>query len=535
MAVLNFPSSPALNQVYSANGYSWKWNGASWISLPTINGGTINGTTIGSTTPASGAFTTLTTTGNAGIGTTSPAARLDVVGADSAVCYTYLRSYSSTAWQAPRIGTYRYRGTQASPTAVATGDELFSLEVSGRNVNGTDTYAGGLGWYATGTVSGNNIPSYFTISTNATNGAVERVRVDSTGLSVTGAISASSDIAAQSGAVLVGSGGYQMLLRTISGTNRLDSYNNPITATAPLQLNASQMTFQIADSTKMSLTSTGINGTAIGATTPSTSVFTSTEWVDGNRRVKIFPTNDGTTQLVCWNNPITTYTPLRLNASAVTIAINDTDKFVFSSTGLAVTGTLSATGNVGLAAGTLLTLNGNNTAASYAIQAATSASPYDFRFIGDSDSVTQRNFSFGYYTSNNSGNTWNPKVIINSYTGMLRFYAYGAGTLVTDANGSVTASSDGRMKDVLGTFDRGLAAICGITPQLFKWNAESGLDTEAVNAGFIAQDVLPHIPEAIHEKDGRYSMSDRPLIAALVNAVKELSERVAALEGAAKA
>lgn len=172
--------------------------------------------------------------------------------------------------------------------------------------------------------------------------------ISSTGLSVTGAISASSDIAAQSGAVLVGSGGYQMLLRTISGTNRLDSYNNPITATAPLQLNASQMTFQIADSTKMSLTSTGINGTAIGATTPSTSVFTSTEWVDGNRRVKIFPTNDGTTQLVCWNNPITTYTPLRLNASAATIAINDTDKFVFSSTGLAVTGKITLPNNTTL-------------------------------------------------------------------------------------------------------------------------------------------------------------------------------------------
>jgi Chaperone of endosialidase len=88
-----------------------------------------------------------------------------------------------------------------------------------------------------------------------------------------------------------------------------------------------------------------------------------------------------------------------------------------SSTGLAVTGAVTATGNVGLASGTLLTLNSNNSAASYAIQAATSASPYDFRFIGDSDSITQRNFSFGYYTGNSSGSAWNPKVTINSYTG----------------------------------------------------------------------------------------------------------------------
>jgi hypothetical protein len=89
----------------------------------------------------------------------------------------------------------------------------------------------------------------------------------------------------------------------------------------------------------------------------------------------------------------------------------------FSSTGLAVTGALSSTGNVGLAAGTLLTLNGNNTSAEYAIQAATGASPYDFRIIGSSDPTTNRNFSFGYYDSDDKTSTWNPKVTINSFTG----------------------------------------------------------------------------------------------------------------------
>lgn len=32
MAALNFPSAPTLNQVYTANGVSYKWDGVSWIN-----------------------------------------------------------------------------------------------------------------------------------------------------------------------------------------------------------------------------------------------------------------------------------------------------------------------------------------------------------------------------------------------------------------------------------------------------------------------------------------------------------------------
>jgi hypothetical protein len=32
MPALDFPSSPTLNQVYTANGKSWRWNGASWVA-----------------------------------------------------------------------------------------------------------------------------------------------------------------------------------------------------------------------------------------------------------------------------------------------------------------------------------------------------------------------------------------------------------------------------------------------------------------------------------------------------------------------
>lgn len=93
-------------------------------------------------------------------------------------------------------------------------------------------------------------------------------------------------------------------------------------------------------------------------------------------------------------------------------------------------------GNLAITAGKYINFNGNATAAEYSIEAATNASPYDFRFIGSSDSVTNRNFSFGYYTSNSNSSTWNPKVTINSYTGNV-----GIGTISPaqklDVNGSI--------------------------------------------------------------------------------------------------
>lgn len=41
MAALNFPTSPTTNQVYTANGKSWKWDGTSWktFNVTTVAGG----------------------------------------------------------------------------------------------------------------------------------------------------------------------------------------------------------------------------------------------------------------------------------------------------------------------------------------------------------------------------------------------------------------------------------------------------------------------------------------------------------------
>lgn len=78
------------NGIEYSNASTWTFNGdqtvsGTWADLGHVttidlNGGTIDGTTIGSSSPGTGKFTTLNTTGNVGIGTTSLTAPLVVAG-----------------------------------------------------------------------------------------------------------------------------------------------------------------------------------------------------------------------------------------------------------------------------------------------------------------------------------------------------------------------------------------------------------------------------------------------------------------------
>jgi Chaperone of endosialidase len=133
-------------------------------------------------------------------------------------------------------------------------------------------------------------------------------------------------------------------------------------------------------------------------------------------------------------------------------------------------------------------------------------------------------------------------------TGSVRFASLGSAgaNLITDADGNVTVSSDERLKDVQGTFTRGLAALQGVSPIIYKWNSVSGLETKGLYTGFSAQNIQANIPEAVGtDSRGYLTLSDRPIIAAAVNAIKELNlsvtgilarvsgleERVSSLEG----
>lgn len=127
---------------------------------------------------------------------------------------------------------------------------------------------------------------------------------------------------------------------------------------------------------------------------------------------------------------------------------------------------------------------------------------------------------------NNATDTANLASITNA--GALRLFAYGAGTLTSDASGNITSVSDEQVKTSIRPYGRGLREILALEPILHGYTRESGLDQSRNDyAGFSAQNVRNHIPEAVGENEnGTLSLSDRPILAALVNAIKELNARM---------
>lgn len=108
-------------------------------------------------------------------------------------------------------------------------------------------------------------------------------------------------------------------------------------------------------------------------------------------------------------------------------------------------------------------------------------------------------------------------------SGSVRFENFGAGSLQTDANGNLMVSSDRRLKEIGKPFERGLDEILSIQPVYFRWKKETGFDSKNDYVGFVAQDIQKQIPEAVSVDNRKHlTLSDRAIIAALVNAIKEL-------------
>jgi hypothetical protein len=178
MAALNFPTSPALNQIYTANGKSWRWDGTAWKTnniLGTVNtasqyqvayyaasGTTISGSsnlqitgtgvTVAFSTASSsiynGAFTVI---GGAGIGQT-----LNVGGSLNLWAGSYYTGFKSNA---SSTASTTYTLPSSSP---AIGTSVLSSDTSG-NLSWVPMTATGTGGGGAGTVyngSLNAIPYY---------------------------------------------------------------------------------------------------------------------------------------------------------------------------------------------------------------------------------------------------------------------------------------------------------------------------------------------------------------------------------------
>jgi hypothetical protein len=99
------------------------------------------------------------------------------------------------------------------------------------------------------------------------------------------------------------------------------------------------------------------------------------------------------------------------------------------------------------------------------------------------------------------------------------------GTAGKTGGGSWSNSSDIRLKNVLGNYNKGLNEIAALQPILFKYkegNARN-LPFNQEQIGFVAQDVQKIFPEAItNADDGYLDFNIHAINVALVNAVKEL-------------
>jgi hypothetical protein len=160
------------------------------------------------------------------------------------------------------------------------------------------------------------------------------------------------------------------------------------------------------------------------------------------------------------------------------------------------------------------------------------------RIVDGSNNMIQGDGS-GNATFAGSG-SFNGGLNFNSHAGVTAG-SFSAITAIAANSGGVitlTGTSDSRLKTNIKPYDRGIEAIMALHPALYHWNEAgqkiTGFPADLEQAGFIAQDVQKSIPEAVgiepHDGVDYLNLSDRPIVAALVNAVQEQQAQIDALK-----
>lgn len=97
------------------------------------------------------------------------------------------------------------------------------------------------------------------------------------------------------------------------------------------------------------------------------------------------------------------------------------------------------------------------------------------------------------------------------------------------ATGNVTAYSDERLKEDIQPIPDALDKVLSLNGVTYTRNDLD--DTTRRYAGLIAQDVQAVLPEAISDSNGTLALDYNATIGLLVESIKELTARVAKLEG----
>jgi hypothetical protein len=146
---------------------------------------------------------------------------------------------------------------------------------------------------------------------------------------------------------------------------------------------------------------------------------------------------------------------------------------------------------------------------------------------------------FGIFNTTNSGTT----VFFNkdsggTYNDILTLANASAtvdGILTVNGDLRVTGdiiafyTSDQRLKDNIKPIDDPLAKVLSISGNTYSWNEQSG--KEGTDVGVIAQEILEVLPEAVTTRENGYlAVHYEKLVPLLVEAIKELSQKVESLE-----
>ncbi|MCD4734568.1 MAG: tail fiber domain-containing protein, partial [Bacteroidales bacterium] len=148
--------------------------------------------------------------------------------------------------------------------------------------------------------------------------------------------------------------------------------------------------------------------------------------------------------------------------------------------------------------------------------------------------------SYGYGTSPDIDMKLNPgggNVILNETAGNVgigtgspgTYKLYCNGSAAKPGGGSWTDPSDKRLKDIHGSYTRGLNEILQLNPISYNYKQDNDLDLPAEEEyiGLIAQEVQKLIPEAVEKMEsGYFAVNNDPILWAMLNAIKEQQAQI---------
>jgi hypothetical protein len=478
----------------------------------------LTNTAIGASSPSTGAFTSLSSSSTTTLnGTTVPASKTLVVTTDklSALAATTSAELAGVISDETGSGALVFA---TSPTLVTP---ILGTPQSGTVTNLTGTASININGTVGATTPTTGVFTTLTVNDNTTLGSSNSDTVNFNAR-VASDLNPSTDNTYDLGVT-----GHEWRNLNIDGTANIDSL--------------------VADTADIN--GGTIDGTAIGATTPSTGAFTTLGATSNNIRATFTSDSAGSTAgiyLKGRNSGNTDFGVSTIRIDGVTgdlgvftgaTAAGEAQRLNVNATGLAVTGALSSTTGASFA-----TSSGN-----VGIGTASPAAKLD---VNGNLAVTGTGFFTGNISNTFAGNVAIGHTLQDTTTTsgsiFINFLKSSGGVIGSIARVTTTdavvynTTSDGRLKENFRDFTNSGRLIDSLKPRVFDWKNSDENGKNVV--GFIAQEehaadpIFAHIgavsvgdedPETITKQ---WQRSDSALIPILVAELKSLRARVAALE-----